>query len=370
VLQILALDGASATWTKLAFLTVNNKELKTTARRMEQPLVMDVHIGGQGANTNFLIPFRQADVARIRVDWGDGNIELINRVGDGFVKHRYNSLGDFVVRIFPTSNADGPVVSLDHLGWGNYTLEVSEWISTIEWWRPLRSLRSLGRLGIRSLCGLFRRSTGMNLPLAHLDLSKITDLSFMFQSAESFNQPIQSWNVSSVTKMHSMFSGAKSFNQPLGMWDVSNVVEMGNMFDGAIRFNQPINPWNVGRVEYMCGMFFCAFDFNQPLDRWDVSRVCLFSSMFYQALSFNQPIGMWNVSSATDMSHMFCGAGAFNQPIGMWDVSKVTTMADIFRSANSFDQDISGWDVSSVTDCTGDKRPVFPAQQSKFCCLF
>src|SRR5690554_4951880 len=77
----------------------------------------------------------------------------------------------------------------------------------------------------------------------HLDVSEITDMSYLFEAASSFNQYIGEWDVSNVTNMSGMFSRTYDFNQDIGDWDVSSVTDMSAMFFDAPKFNRDIGQW-------------------------------------------------------------------------------------------------------------------------------
>ena len=109
-----------------------------------------------------------------------------------------------------------------------------------------------------------------------LDVSGITDMSFMFYLSE-FNGDISKWDVSNVTNMSSMFMGSV-FNKDISKWDVSNVTDMTNMF-GISNFNQDISRWNVSNVTNMSSMFYKS-DFTQDISQWDVSNVIQYNSIF------------------------------------------------------------------------------------------
>jgi hypothetical protein len=84
------------------------------------------------------------------------------------------------------------------------------------------------------------RIQGLKANLNHLDISNLTDLSFIF-----INSP---------------------FNGDISQWNTSHVEDMNNMFAGAL-FNQDISQWNVSNVQHMCYLFFCS-SFNQDLSVW------------------------------------------------------------------------------------------------------
>ena len=72
-----------------------------------------------------------------------------------------------------------------------------------------------------------------NANLNDIDVSKITDMSYLFSDLDPHNIDISEWNVSNVTDMYKMFYDCNSFNSDLSNWDVSNVTDMYNMFDGC-----------------------------------------------------------------------------------------------------------------------------------------
>jgi surface protein len=340
----LAWDGASVTFQHLAYLTINSSALTQAALKVQRPLVLDVHIGDP-PNNEFMIPVCEAQIVNIKIDWGDGKENYVKQSRDTnkgkngeplswHILHTYANEGEYVVRVSPADLIGA--IWLDHLGFG-------ESMPKHTWWRPLRAVRSLGALGIRSLSGLFSTARGFNLPLSHLDMCNITDLSFMFSGAASFNQPVENWNVSNVTNMRCMFSLASNFNQPLDGWDVGKVEDMCRMFAFAQSFNQPINSWNVSRVTKMECMFVYARSFDQPVGDWDVGQVVTMGGMFYGAISFNQPLCNWNVSRVSNMPSMFFDAKSFSQDLSSWDVSNVEDMRTFFNGDLFNHESISSW---------------------------
>jgi surface protein len=357
--------NAQNAWHQLAYMTCKRYDLARLARDMPRPILLRIDVGSRTASM-FKIPFMQATVVCVDVDWGDGYVDQLREKRAGYVEHTYATPGEYVVRIFPQGKDH---VSLDHLGFQENASDSD----TIAWWRPLREIVSFGTCGLRSLSYLFLHcnnaafimpslssrfgitdlsglfyGSNFNRPIGQWDVSRVTNMCDMFSRASLFNQPIGGWNVSQVTDMSRMFLGAFQFNQPIGIWNVSNVTNMTFMFHYASSFNQPIGEWNVSNVTDMSDMFGYASVFNQPIGQWNTHKVRDMKGMFFSASSFDQPIGDWNVSYVTSMYQLFGEAIAFNQPIGSWDVSNVVDMSEMFSHASAFSQDISAWNVSNV----------------------
>ena len=88
-------------------------------------------------------------------------------------------------------------------------------------------------------------------------------------------------DVSGITNMSYLFNGLEIENIKIDEWDVSNVTDMRRMFDDCKKFNADLSKWNVSKVTDMCGMFASCENFNSDLSKWNVSIRRISSTTFY-----------------------------------------------------------------------------------------
>ena len=109
-----------------------------------------------------------------------------------------------------------------------------------------------------------RLADDLNADLNDIDVSKITDMSYLFDGLDPHDIDISEWDVSNVENMYHMFWCCKNFNSNLSKWVVLN-------------------------VENMIGMFWCCENFNSDLNSWDVSNVKSTYAMFFNCISMKEP---------------------------------------------------------------------------------
>jgi surface protein len=176
----------------------------------------------------------------------------------------------------------------------------------------------LNNNNIRKVVNNLLENLGDDVDLNFLDVSNVTNMSYVFNGCENFNGDLSKWDVSNVTTMYDMFYGCDNFNGDLSKWDVSNVTNMSFMFYGCKNFNCDLSKWNVSNVTTMYGIFSWCHSFNGDISKWDVSNVSNMSYMFNECSNFNCDISNWNVSNVTNMSYIFKGCDSFTYDLSNW----------------------------------------------------
>ena len=100
-----------------------------------------------------------------------------------------------------------------------------------------------------------RLKENKNANLNDINVSEITDMSYLFSDLDPHNIDISGWDVSNVTDMYLMFWGCQNFNSDLSKWNVSNVTDMYKIFYNCYSFNSDIRKWDVSKVTDMRDMF-------------------------------------------------------------------------------------------------------------------
>ena len=151
--------------------------------------------------------------------------------------------------------------------------------------RKITSKKELQKIIVEAI-----KENGPNCDLNWIDVSGVTDMSFLFNFTEYLDY---------LQAKH--FRDQYPFNCNISKWDVSNVKTMEGMFCGCDEFNQDISNWNVSKVINMEQMFALAKKFNQPIGKWDISNVKILKGMFIHAESFNQDISNWKFKNDADI---------------------------------------------------------------------
>ncbi len=282
------------------------------------------------------LPLQSNWTYNFTVDWWDWNTDTITTRNQAETTHNYLSTWTYDIIIDWTIEwfaFNAWTYSSDDLDDWDKLLDIKQWgnLKLSDWWEQFSNVENL-----------------IITANDQLDVSNITDMSYMFAYARYFNWDIWDWDVHNVTDMKYMFSVTNSFNWDIWDWNVSNVTDMKYMFWWS-KFNWDIWDWDVSNVTDMTSMFSYSRITDWNIWNWDVQKVKFMNLMFYHWNQFNWEIWNWNVSSVTNMGSMFYGADSFDKDIWNWDVSSVTNMSSMFRDANLFNQDLSSWCVTNIS---------------------
>ena len=153
----------------------------------------------------------------------------------------------------------------------------------------MTQVKAENRQHLVSLVEEHLKKHGYSCDLNHIDVSQITDLSFLF-SESTFNGDISQWDVSKVSTFYGTFRRSK-FNGDLSKWNVSQADDMTSMFF-ASAFQGDISGWNVSNVHSVAGLFEKTL-YIGDISSWALRPHCLApASSFGQSKDPNS-IGFW-----------------------------------------------------------------------------
>lgn len=133
--------------------------------------------------------------------------------------------------------------------------------------RPLKIQKPTSRGELRSLIEQELERQGPDAYLNFIDVSEITDMSWLFYCFDIRNIKIDEWDTSNVTNMEGMFTGCSTFNSDLSCWNVSTVTNMHSMFMNCYDFNCDLSCWDMSsviNVHFMLSMCKSFDEKNKP----------------------------------------------------------------------------------------------------------
>lgn len=150
---------------------------------------------------------------------------------------------------------------------------------------------------------------GPGADLNFIDVSNITDLSWLFAGIEDLGEvDVSRWDVSKCENMEGMFSRCNIENIDLSKWNVGNVQDFGQMFDGCRFFNSDITNWDVSSAIWVNAMFAGCKSFNQDIRKWNTEKLEDAHFMFQNAISFSYDLSCWKHDKISNMNNMFTDA--------------------------------------------------------------
>ena len=192
--------------------------------------------------------------------------------------------------------------------------------------------------------------------LEYLDISNVTDMSWMFYSCSSLaSLDLSSFNTSNVTRMDYMFSGCSSLTTlDLSSFNTSKVTRMDYMFGHCSSLTTlDLGNFNTDKVIDISSMFYdCSRLTTLDLGNFDTGNVINMSHMFDSCSSLaSLDLSSFNTSNVTRMNYMFSGCSSLIAlDVNSFDTSNVTMMSEMFRDCSSLTTlDLSSFNTSKVT---------------------
>ena len=169
-----------------------------------------------------------------------------------------------------------------------------------------------------------------------IDVSEITDFSYVFADADMYGIDISLWNVSKGESFSHMFDCAKNFivkeKKPVPKEDDFELYP-GVMYSDIVAEHMypkfDISMWDVSSGKDFTAMFENCREFNCDLSHWDISSGIFLSNMFYKCHKFNCDISHWDISNAKNSFQMFYECESLKQDLSQWEVNGFH-IADMF----------------------------------------
>ena len=194
---------------------------------------VDTTKAGTSNSYSIILPVNTGTTAanKYTVFWGDGT--STSYTGSTSPSHTYASAGSHTIAIV------GEFAGLDFFNGGDCKklTGISQW-GDVALQNLSNAFEGCSNLvitatdtpdfsDVTSTAAMFY-GTSVNPNLSGVDVSNVTDMSYMFYNDAAFNQNISGWNTSNVANMNYMFYGDTAFNQNIGSWNTSNVTSHGS----------------------------------------------------------------------------------------------------------------------------------------------
>ena len=172
------------------------------------------------------------------------------------------------------------------------------------------------------------------IDFSKIDVSKVTDISYMFFRSNFSSIDLSSWDTKRLKYVDSLFSGAiKPKNIDLSSWDVRSLLRTNKMFASAGTEHINLSGWNSNQLTDTSEMFLDTYALQTlNLDGFNTSNVTNMSGMFATSVVPNLNLSSFDTSKVTNMSSMFRGMQHLNTlNVSNFNTSSVTDFGQMFR---------------------------------------
>lgn len=119
------------------------------------------------------------------------------------------------------------------------------------------SLKPTSKKELKQIIENRLNNEGKDCNLNDIDVSKITDMSFLFIDLDPGDIEISLWDVSNVTTMEGMFNNCRNFNADLSEWDISNVKNFNYTFYFCKKLTSNFEKWEINTRNHENMFFGC-----------------------------------------------------------------------------------------------------------------
>ena len=172
------------------------------------------------------------------------------------------------------------------------------------------------------------------IDFSKIDVSKVTDISYMFFRSNFSSIDLSSWDTKRLKYVDGLFSGAiKPKNIDLSSWDVRSLLRTNKMFASAGTEHINLSGWNSNQLTDTSEMFLDTYALQTlNLDGFNTSNVTNMSGMFATSVVPNLNLSSFDTSKVTNMSSMFRGMQHLNTlNVSNFNTSSVTDFGQMFR---------------------------------------
>lgn len=144
-----------------------------------------------------------------------------------------------------------------------------------------------------------------------IDLSNVSDISFMFYGCSSLKEiDVSNWDVSKITNFDHFAAHANLKRKGIENWNTSSATNMNALFHNCAEEELDLSGWDVSKVQFFCQMFENSPNLKRikGLENWDTSSGLGFDEMFERCYkleevdlsAFNTTKAKNNVSASTN----------------------------------------------------------------------
>lgn len=152
---------------------------------------------------------------------------------------------------------------------------------------------------------LFNRVKTKYLELQTLDVSKVTNFSWMFRDSTIKELDISNFNTISGENMEAMFCNLKTDNLNLSSFNTSNVKSMAHMFSMCSAKVLNLSSFDTSKVTNMLHMFDSCYSKDIQVSTFDTSKVTNMKWMFYKCNLKKLDLSSFTTESLDTVEGMF-----------------------------------------------------------------